>query len=157
MRCGLIVTLSTLLTAGGYCAANSTLIQPGHANLTASDEMTIEGEAATLRQAYVYLEASGNSYHGHREKALKAVGTACRELGGPTKGNAHHREQKDFSDNLLANAKGLLLNVLAHAQAKGQTNVISHVEHAIQEIESALSGEEEPHHKSKSGSSSSSN
>lgn len=155
MRYGLIVTLSTLLTAGGYCAANSTVPLPGPTNLTASDEMTIEGEAATLRQAYVYIEAAG-SYHGHREKALKAVGAACRELGGPTKGSAHHKEQHEVSDNFLSNARGLLLNVLSHAQDKGQTKVVSHVEHAIQEIESALSGEEESHHKSKSGSSSSS-
>lgn len=156
MRYGLVLTLSTFLTASAYCAADSTLANLHASNLTTSDEMTIEGEAATLRQAYVYIEASANGYHGHRDKALKAVGAACRELGGPTKGNAHHKENHEFSDNLLSQARGLLLNVLNHAQAKGQTNVISHVEHAIQEIESALSGEDEPHHKGKSPGSTSS-
>lgn len=157
MRYELIVTLATLLTAGGYCAANVTPVQTSPTSLTASDEMTIEGEAATLRQAYIDIESSGNSYHGHREKALKAVGAACRELGGPTKGKARHKEQSGVSDSLLSNARGLLLNVLNHAQAKGQTTVVTHVEHGIQEIESALRGEEDSHHKNKSGNSSSSN
>ena len=149
MRCGLMSTLSALLLMGTFAGEKSkALVAPRASNLTASDEMTVEGEAATLRQAYVYIEASNRNYHGHRVKALRGVGAACRELGGPAKGNAKHHEDQTFSDNLLSNARGLLLNVLAHAQAKGQSNVVSHVQHAIQEIESALSGEQEmPHHK----------
>lgn len=156
MRCGLVVALSSLLATGAYCAGNSILVGPQTSNLTASDEMTIEGEAATLRQAYVYIEAA-NAYHGHRNKALKAVGAACRSLGGPAKGTARHHEDPQFSDGLFTKARGLLLNVLSHAQAKGQSAVISHVETAIQEIETALSGEEDSHQKGKSPGSTSSN
>jgi hypothetical protein len=132
-----------------FAATNPTaLAGPDVSRLTASDEMTIEGEAATLRQAYVYIEASNLNYHGHRAKALKAVGAACRALGGPTKGDAKHHEDPNFSDNLLSNARRLLLTVLPHAQAKGQAGVVSHLQHAIQELEAALKGEEDtPHHK----------
>lgn len=149
MRCGLIATLSALLVMGAFAGEKSkALVAPRASNLTASDEMTIEGEAATLRQAYVYIEASNLNYHGHRAKALKAVGAACRALGGHTKGDAKHHEDPNFSDNLLGNARGLLLNVLPHAQAKGQAGVVSHLQHAIQELEAALRGEEDtPHHK----------
>lgn len=148
----LVAAIALLLALPNVVAAFGT------SNLTASDEMTVEGEAATLRQAYVYLEASNRNYHGHRVKALKAVGAACRELGGHVKGDAKHHEDQNFSDNLLGNARSLLLTILPHAQAKGQTNVVSHIQHAIQEIESGLSGEEDaPKHKSgKSGSSGSS-
>jgi hypothetical protein len=156
MRSGIVAAWSALLVVGAFAVSSSTaLAAPSASNLTASDEMTIEGEAATLRQAYVYIEAA-NAYHGHRNKALKEVGAACRSLGGPAKGVARHHEDPQFSDSLFTKARGLLLNVLSHAQAKGQSGVISHVETAIQEIETALSGEEEPHHKGKSPGSTSS-
>lgn len=163
MRCGMIGVCSALAAVCWLAGFDSTAFAgPNASSLTASDEMTIEGEAATLRQAYVYLEASNRNYHGHRDKALRAVGTACRALGGHVKGNAKHHEDQNFSDDLLGQARSLLLNVLPHAQAKGQTSVVSHIQHAIQEIEAGLSGEEDnpPPHKSgkgKSGSTGSGN
>ncbi|HEY2588249.1 MAG TPA: hypothetical protein VGI81_21070 [Tepidisphaeraceae bacterium] len=131
----------TVLNAAALADANASA-------LTAADEVTIEGEVATLRQAYVYLEAGNHDYHGHRVKALRAVGAACHVLGFPAKKDARNHEDQKFSDNLLGSARSLLVNILPHAQAKHQGDVVDHLNNAIREIDLAISGDKGPPPKS---------
>jgi hypothetical protein len=147
MRFLVLATFGVLLVATLDAPA---VARPEPDGLTASDEMTIEGERATLRQAYVYLEAGDHDYHGHRIKALRAVGAACHALGWKAKGDGKNRENQNFSDNLLGSARGLLVNVLSHAEAKKQGQVIGHLRKAIQEIDSAIAGDNPPVPKSPS-------
>lgn len=145
MRYSATIALAALLVA---ILSALVLADPGASALTAADEVTIEGEVATLRQAYVYLEAGNHDYHGHRIKALRAIGAACHALGFPAKGRARHHEDQKASDNFLGSARTLLVNILPHAQAKHQGEVADHLNNAIREIDLAISGDKGPPPKS---------
>jgi hypothetical protein len=69
-------------------------------------------------------------------------------LGFPAKKDARNHEDQKFSDNLLGSARSLLVNILPHAQAKHQGDVVDHLNNAIREIDLAISGDKGPPPKS---------
>jgi hypothetical protein len=95
-------------------------------------------EAATLQKAYSMLKWADRDYDGHRAKAMRAVESACTELG--TMAEAKHRGKKAqiASDEAMKQAEDQLMTVKEAAKSAGQDHLLVHVNHALAEIYAAL-------------------
>ncbi len=122
-------------------------------------------ELATLKSAKKMLETANHDYKGHRAKAVHAIGEAIRELEhqkgagkhvpanpavAAAKANAHaaakvanaatpkvHENQMN-SDVQVKAAHQLLLQVQAALGTGNHPKAFTHVQTAIQELETAL-------------------
>lgn len=93
-------------------------------------------ELGRLQQAYDLLKMADKDYHGHRAKAMKAVESACHDLGGGAEGRRAGREAQSTSDGQMRAAQDILESV--NGMASDQHKVSDHISKALDEIHTAL-------------------
>jgi hypothetical protein len=111
----------------------STSVAHAEATLTTKNE-----EVATLQKTYSMLKWADRDYDGHRVKAMRAVESACSELGVMAESKHHGKKAQIASDEAMAQAEGELKTVKDAAKSAGQDRLLEHVNHALEEIHAAL-------------------
>ena len=91
-----------------------------------------------MHRAYRILASGDHDYHGHRMAAMHEIHKAADLLGVDLAGDDKDHERQFLSDDRLREARGLLKNVLANADVKGQDRIARHINQAIREIDAAL-------------------
>ena len=95
-------------------------------------------EAKLLRDAYHILATGDHDYDGHRVKAMHSVEAAGKLLGVDMAGDLKDHTPQPLSDAKLQEAQGLINQVLASAEVKGQERVVKHLNEAVLHINKAL-------------------
>lgn len=95
-------------------------------------------EAGMLRSAYHILATGDHDYRGHRAKAMHAVESAGKLLGMNLAEDLKDKSPQKLSDEKLREAQGLINQVLASAEVKGQSKVVKHLTAAVDQINTAL-------------------
>jgi hypothetical protein len=121
-------------------------------------------EGEVLKEVYILLSAANKDYEGHRGKAMHAIQEACKLLDESIlkhgsvaqkikaiqedqvaagakaldKYNVPIREGQAVSDALLVRSGVVLKELAGVLAANKQPKTLSHVEHALKEIEIAL-------------------
>ena len=96
-------------------------------------------EAGMLQNAYLILATGNHDYQGHRVKAMHQIEAAAKLLGMNLSGDAKDKQPQPLSDAKLREAQGLLQSVLASSEVQNQKRVTKHINHAINQINIALS------------------
>ena len=96
-------------------------------------------EAQMMHRAYHILATGDHDYKGHRIAAMRQIEVAAKLLGLDLSGDLKDKEKQVLSDDRLREAQGLLQNVLANADVKGQPRVVKRINAALNQINNALS------------------
>ena len=126
------IAIALLLSFAGTDARGAKLASPKSAAPSS-------GELHTLQKAHALLARADHDYHGHRIRAMHAIEEACKELGGDARGEDAGGEPQGESDSQLKAAQSLLNTARGEAGSGKRERVVHHIDHAIQELQVALS------------------
>jgi hypothetical protein len=94
-----------------------------------------------LAHAYALLKHANHNYEGHRAKALEHIEAAGKALNMKLQGDASEHERQWQSDQMLTEARHLLVHARGAFEAHDREIAAAHVDKAIEEIDRAISKE----------------
>jgi hypothetical protein len=95
-------------------------------------------EIGLIEQALNTLAMADHDYKGHRAKAMHALEAALKELGTDVADHGSGKQTQTVSDAELRAAQRQVAQASNIASAYGQTGVVDHLTHAVDEIGKAL-------------------
>jgi sugar phosphate isomerase/epimerase len=95
-------------------------------------------EIGLIEQALNTLAMADHDYKGHRAKAMHSLEAALKELGTDVADHGSGKQTQSVSDSELRAAQRQVARAANIASAYGQTAVVDHLTHAVDEIGKAL-------------------